>query len=255
MLDNLLRSNVAIVGGGNFCKKLLQLLFSEPFKDCHPTILGVADSDNQAEGRLFAEQMGIFTTADYRELYDLKNLQVLMELTRDEELAGKINKEKPKGVVIIDHIAARTLWSSLQVEAEKRSALKELRHNNFKAAQIDHLFERFADRLADVIRERGERYVEIEKGMIESKKTLSQIIEGSTIPTFVLNQDHVVTHWNKALEKFTGVPADTIVGTTRSSTPFWGEERPTLADVILDQIDEAEIKKLYGENWRRSALI
>ncbi|MGD9080648.1 MAG: ATP-binding protein, partial [Desulfobacterales bacterium] len=48
---------------------------------------------------------------------------------------------------------------------------------------------------------------------------------------------------------------DTIVGTTRSSTPFWGEERPTLADVILDQIDEAEIKKLYGENWRRSALI
>jgi acetaldehyde dehydrogenase (acetylating) len=67
VLDKLLKSNIAIVGGGNFCKKLLQLLFSEPFEDCHPTILGIADVDNQAEGRVLAKQMGIFTTADYRE--------------------------------------------------------------------------------------------------------------------------------------------------------------------------------------------
>ena len=255
MLDKLLKSNIAIVGGGNFCKKLLQLLFSEPFEDCHPTILGIADVDNQAEGRVLAKQMGIFTTADYRELYALKDLQVLMELTADVEFGGIINKEKPTGVELIDHVMARTVWSALQVEAEKRSALKELRRNNFKAAQIDRFFEKFAGRLADVIRERGERYIEIEKGLIESKKALSQIIEGSTIPTFVLNKDHVVTHWNKAMEKLTGARADTMVGTTRPSTPFWGEERPTMADVILDQIGEDEIEKLYGEQWRKSALI
>jgi PAS domain S-box-containing protein len=255
VLDKLLKSNIAIVGGGNFCKKLLLLLYSEPFEDCHPTILGIADVDDAAEGRVYAKQRGIFTTADYRELYDLENLQILMELTADVELGGIINKEKPDGIELIDHVMARTVWSALQVEAEKRSALKELRRNNFKAAQIDRLFERFADRLADVIRERGERYVEIEKGLIESKKALSQIIEGSTIPTFVLNKDHVVTHWNKAMEKVTGARADTMVGTTRPSTPFWGEERPTMADVILDQIGEEEIKKLYGEQWRKSALI
>jgi PAS domain S-box-containing protein len=255
LLDNLLKSNIAIVGGGNFCKKLLELLFSEPFEDCHPTILGVADSDNQAEGRVFAEQMGIFTTSDYRELYGLKDLHILMELTPDVEFASIINKEKPAGVELIDHIKARTVWSSLRVEAEKKIALKELRINSLKETKIDQLFERFADRLAGVIKERSERYAEIEKELIESEKALSQIIQGSTIPTFVLNKDHVVTHWNKALEKLTGVQADTIVGTTRSSLPFWGEERPTMADVILDQIDEDEIKKLYGENWRRSALI
>ncbi len=255
MLDKLLKSNIAIVGGGNFCKKLLQLLFSEPFEDCHPTILGVADIDDRAEGRVLAKQMGIFTTTEYRELYAIKDLQLIMELTADVEFGGIINKEKPTGVELIDHVTARTVWSALQVEAEKRNALKELRRNNFKAAQIDRLFERFADRLADVIRERGERYVEIENGLIESKKTLSQIIEGSTIPTFVLNEDHVVTHWNKALEKLTGTRADKMVGTTRPSTPFWGEERATMADVILDQIGEDEIEKLYGEQWRKSALI
>jgi PAS domain S-box-containing protein len=255
VLKKLLKSNIAIIGGGNFCKRLLQLLFSEPFKDCCPKILGVADINDQAEGLTYAKQSEIYTTADYRELYTLEDLQMLLELTTDEELAGIINREKPDGVELIDHVAARTIWSALQVEAEKKNALNELRQSNFKAAQIDRLFERFADRLAAVINERGKRYVEVEKGLIESKKALSQIIEGSTIPTFVLNKDHVVTHWNKAMEKVTGSKAEAMVGTTRPSTPFWGEERPTMADVILDQIGEDEIKKLYGEQWRKSALI
>ena len=255
MLDKLLKSKIAIVGGGNFCKKLLQLLFSEPFKDCHPTILGIADINGKADGFVYAKQMGIFTTHNYRELCGLKDLQVLMELTADIELGSIINKEKPAGVLLIDHVAARTVWSALQVEAERRNALKELRKNHFNAAKIDLLFERFADRLATVLNERSERYVEIERELIESEKALSQIIEGSTIPTFVLNKDHVVTHWNKAMESLTGVTAETMVGTKRPSKPFWGEERPTMADVILDQISESEIKKLYGETWRKSALI
>jgi PAS domain S-box-containing protein len=255
MLAKLLKSRIAIVGGGSFCKKLLQLVFSEPFEDCRPTILGVADINGKADGFVYAKQMGIFTTHNYAELYPLKGLQVLMELTADIELGGIINKEKPAGVELIDHVDARTVWSALQVEAARRIALKELRQNSFDAAKIDQLFERFADRLANVLNERSERYVEIERELIESEKALSQIIEGSTIPTFVLNKDHVVTHWNKAMEKFTGTRAETIVGTTRPSTPFWGEERPTMADVILDQISEDEIKKLYGETWRKSALI
>jgi PAS domain S-box-containing protein len=255
VLDKLLKSKIAIVGGGNFCKKLLQLLFSSHFDDCRPIILGVADINKQAQGLVYARERGIFTTGDYRKLYALKDLQILMELTDNTEMGGIIKKEKPDGVELIDHIVARNVWSSLQVEAEKRTALVELRKNNFDAAEIDMVFERFADRLAGVIKQRGERYIEIEKELIESERALSQIIEGSTIPTFVLNKDHVVTHWNKALENLTGVQAATMVGTTRPSTPFWGEERPTMADVILDQIGEDEIKKLYGEQWRKSALI
>jgi PAS domain S-box-containing protein len=255
VLHKLLKSNIAIVGGGNFCKRLLQLLYSEPFEECRPAILGIADINGKAEGVVYAKRLGIFTTRDYTELYHLKDLQVLMELTSDIELAGIVHKEMPAGVELIDHVAARTVWSGLMVEAEKRKALKELRQKDFNAAKIDLLFERFAGRLADVINERSARYVEIERELIESEKAVSQIIEGSTIPTFVLNKDHVVTHWNKAMEKFTGARAETMVGTTRPSTPFWGEERPTMADVILDQISEDEIKKLYGETWRKSALI
>ena len=62
------------------------------------TILGVADIESQAEGLEYARQMGIFTTDNYRKLYQLENLQILIELTPDVELGGMIRREKPDGV-------------------------------------------------------------------------------------------------------------------------------------------------------------
>jgi PAS domain S-box-containing protein len=255
MIDELLKSNIAIVGGGRFCKNLLTLIYSELFDDRRPTILGVADRDDQAEGMLYAGRKGIFTTSDYRDLYRLEDLQVIMELTSDDKLSVTINMTKPENVRLIDHVESRTIWTSLQVEAEKRNALNVLGSHKDSTDDINTLFEKFTDRLGDVIRQRSDRYVEIERELIESEIALSQIIEGSTIPTFVLNQDHIITHWNTAMERLTGMPAASMVGTRRQSTPFWGEERPTMADVILDQIGEGEIQKLYGEKWRKSALI
>jgi PAS domain S-box-containing protein len=255
MLNELLKSNIAIIGGGEFCRQLLELLYSDHFKEQRPSILGVADKNVEAEGLLYAAEIGIFTTGDYRDLYQLENLQILMGVTTDVKLGAIITATKPEGIKFIDHVESRTIWTSLQVEKEKRKALKELRQDKYSAENIDSLFEQFADRLADVITERSNRYVEIERELIESERALSQIIEGSTIPTFVLNKDHIVTYWNTAMEKITGTPAESMVGTSRPSTPFWGTTRPTMADVILDQIGEDEIQKLYGEKWRKSALI
>jgi len=255
MANELLQSNFAIVGGGKFCKNLIQLLFSKDFKDQRFSILGVADINDRAEGLLYAAEMGIFTTTDFKDIYHLENLQFILELTGDAGQAAVLNQTKPDGIKIIDHVDSRTIWTSLQVEQEKRKALTALGENSFGADDIGSLFEKFADRLGEVITERSNRYVDIERELIESEEALSQIIEGSTIPTFVINKDHVLTHWNRAMENLTGAKAETMVGTTRQSTPFWGEERPTMADVILDQIGKDEIKKLYGEKWRESVLI
>jgi transcriptional regulator with PAS, ATPase and Fis domain len=45
------------------------------------------------------------------------------------------------------------------------------------------------------------------KELEEKEQALSQIIQGSTTPTFVINRNHIVTHWNQALEKLTGYAA------------------------------------------------
>ena len=91
--------------------------------------------------------------------------------------------------------------------------------------------------------------------MEESRRSLSQIIQGSTIPTFVLNQEHVITHWNGALEQLTGYPASQMVGTYNQWAPFWDSERSTMADVILDQKSDQEVWDLYGGKWKKSDLI
>ncbi|MDP4978339.1 MAG: hypothetical protein NWQ21_02695, partial [Desulfobacterales bacterium] len=129
MIENLLDSNIAIIGGGRFCKIFLEYLYDKNFMDRSPTLLGVADINPHAEGLLFADRMGIFTTRDYRELYRLENLQVLIEMTDDVSLGDTIQETKPEGVELIDHIDARAIWSSLQLEREKRQALKELKQH------------------------------------------------------------------------------------------------------------------------------
>ncbi|HHP7235180.1 MAG TPA: PAS domain S-box protein [Desulfobacterales bacterium] len=254
-IENLLEANIAIVGGGRFCRIFLEYLYDRNFMDRSPKLLGVADTNLEAEGVRLARKLGAFTTTDYRELYDLEGLQVLIELTDDRRIWDRIAKTKPPGVTLIDHAESRAVWSSLQLEREKRTALRRLRQDETVSEKTLQQFERFADSLAQLMHRRNQRYLEIEKGLVESERTLEQIIQGSTIPTFVINKNHLVTHWNKAMERLTGLSAVEVIGTSRQWAPFWENERPSMADVILDQIGEEEIKTLYGNQWRRSALI
>jgi PAS domain S-box-containing protein len=93
------------------------------------------------------------------------------------------------------------------------------------------------------------------KKLVTSERALSQIIQGSTIPTFVINKDHIVTHWNRACEKLTGYASEEIVGTNEQWRPFRSEERPTIADLILDGVKVEDLWRFYGTKWKESELI
>jgi PAS domain S-box-containing protein len=94
-----------------------------------------------------------------------------------------------------------------------------------------------------------------DKALRESEKKLSQIIEGSSTPIFVIDKNHTVTHWNKACENLTGFSAGEMVGTKKQWTPFYSTERPVLADVIVDNLTEEGIAKYYHNKFQKSALI
>jgi PAS domain S-box-containing protein len=254
-VKNLIESNIAIVGAGKFCKTFLQFLYSEEISDRKPKILGVADIDGQAPGLQYAKKMGIFTTNDYGEFYRFKDLQVILELTRDNELAQIIKKSKPPDVILIDHFGSRYLWDSLQIEDVKIKALKELRCLKSDPEAVESLFEQITERFSKIIRQRNLRSRKIEMELVGQQRTLSQIIQGSTIPTFVINKSHIITHWNKAMERLSNILAEDVVGTNRQWEPFYGQKRPTMADLILEKSEEDEIKKFYGTKWRKSALI
>ncbi|RII29750.1 MAG: hypothetical protein CXR30_10565 [Geobacter sp.] len=90
---------------------------------------------------------------------------------------------------------------------------------------------------------------------LESQNRLAQIVEGFSVPTFVIDENHVVTHWNRACATVTGVPAEEIIGTRDQWRAFYQSERPVLADLIVDGGCEEMLADLYGSKCRRSAII
>ena len=126
MLKDFLNSKIAIVGGGNFCKNLLEIIYNTEFDADRPSFAGVADTNKNAEGMLTARKLGIPTTTDYRDFFKMPDLQILMELTPDFGFSAVIGREKPAGLQFIDHIEARSVWSALQLEKARRKALKVL---------------------------------------------------------------------------------------------------------------------------------
>ena len=94
-----------------------------------------------------------------------------------------------------------------------------------------------------------------EKTIRECDERLTQIIHGNSVPTFVIDKDHKITHWNKACEKLTGIKADVVIGTKKQWSAFYSAERPVMADIIVDSTPEEEITKYYNGSYRKSGLI
>lgn len=84
---------------------------------------------------------------------------------------------------------------------------------------------------------------------------LLHIVEGITIPTFVIDNDHIVTHWNQACANITGVSADEVIGTRQQWRAFYTSERPVMADLIVDKVIEDLVAKHYGGKYLRSKTI
>jgi len=87
---------------------------------------------------------------------------------------------------------------------------------------------------------------ELQDRLIREHKTLEGILEGSPTPTFVLHKDHTILYWNKACSKMTGYDAAGMVGTEKHYLPFYEQERPGMAHLIIDG-DSEGMKHYYGE--------
>jgi two-component system sensor kinase FixL len=116
--------NVAIVGGGRGCKAIMTMILAEKLQKLRMKLMGVASTDTEAVGYLYAKEKGIYTTRNYHDLYSLKDLNMIIELTGREEIANDISATKPGQVRLMDHAAARLFWDVFQIE-EKRSSERE----------------------------------------------------------------------------------------------------------------------------------
>ncbi len=120
--------------------------------------------------------------------------------------------------------------------------------------EIGTLGQAFNEMLAEMERQK--------KAIHEQKAFTEKLLLNSAVPSFVLDGEHRVIIWNKACEKLTGIKADAMLGSTETWRGFYQEERPVLADIIIDaniknrSFDYVSFKKspltpdgLQAEGW------
>lgn len=84
-----------------------------------------------------------------------------------------------------------------------------------------------------------------ERALLESQQRLADIINFLPDATFAVDLGRRVIIWNRGMETMTGIPASEILGKSGYAIPFYGRERPVLADYVLDRSEET--RRLYSE--------
>lgn len=115
---------LAIVGGGRACKFFLELIKSKSFPLLNIELAGVCDIDPQAEGLIMAQEMGIYTTDDFRDFFKIKNLDGIIELTNNKSVLLDLIQLRPKRVGIVEH----NIGSLLRTLFTINQRLKEAEH-------------------------------------------------------------------------------------------------------------------------------
>jgi two-component system, NtrC family, sensor kinase len=95
----------------------------------------------------------------------------------------------------------------------------------------------------------------VQNSLLEMTKMLSQIIDGASVPSLVIDRHHRVTHWNTACERLTGIKRSEVIGSRDGWKAFYREKRPLLAEMIVDGADQATLQSFYGASVNPSSAI
>jgi PAS domain S-box-containing protein len=93
-----------------------------------------------------------------------------------------------------------------------------------------------------------------EEAVRESEQKLKAAVYGSPIPQFVIDRNHRVVYWNKALEEISGLRAEEMVNTDNHWLAFYKEKRPCMCDLLVDRHANS-IPEWYGAQYRKSRLV
>jgi PAS domain S-box-containing protein len=248
---------ILIIGGNRPCRQILEILLGSGFKDLAIKIIAVADTMPHLEGINYAREKGILVINDYSMISGLSDIDLILKLKNDEKLNLILDKVDAERVRIIDfdEYLIMSFLHFLQAEEEKIWIKNKIRAGETDKDEILDLFDKFSRRIQKNAEEENFHLKVEREDLLKMEKELSHIIQGSMIPTFIINNDHIITHWNRACEELTGQKAYELVGTDRQWVPFRSAKRPTMADVIVGGMSEEEVSKYYGSSWRKSSLI
>jgi signal transduction histidine kinase len=117
---------LAIVGGGRACKFFLKLVGLGNLPYLKIDIIGVCDINPEAEGFRMAQQLGIYTTTDFKDLFGLEDLDGIVELTNSRDVLVELIQLRPARIGIVEHNIGRLLRDLFTVDQKLRSAEQQI---------------------------------------------------------------------------------------------------------------------------------
>lgn len=98
---------IAVIGGGRRCEAFLEMLDSMRFPRLKAQIVAVADLNPDAAGMQSARRKGIATTGDFHDFFKIPDLDMVIELTGNEELLEDFLRLKPPNVRVLEATISR----------------------------------------------------------------------------------------------------------------------------------------------------
>lgn len=96
---------------------------------------------------------------------------------------------------------------------------------------------------------------QVEQALRQGRRMLEASLAGLPAAVMVVDRQHQVAHWNLAMARLTGTPAEEVVGSNRQWRPFYDQPRPVMADLIVDQDLEGLVRHYGDSGLKRSTLV
>jgi PAS domain-containing protein len=84
---------------------------------------------------------------------------------------------------------------------------------------------------------------------------IGSLLEDNSLPAFMIDREHKITHWNRAMENLTGVKAVDRIGTSDQWKQFYPEKRPSLCDIVIEKSPDDLVGKFYAGKYQTNDLI
>ncbi len=169
-----------IIGGGKGCYAILKLIKEQQVKELNIEVVAVVDKNKEAEGVVFARELGLSTFTNHKEALALPEIEMVIELTGDDSFLKTLKKEISPSIKLIEHSVAHIFWDLMYAYEELGKKMTDLKTLE-KKIESDNVF-------------------------------LQSIFDSLQDLSIVMTLDQTVTRANKAFCNFVGLPEEKIIG-------------------------------------------
>lgn len=124
--ERIFNMNIAVIGGGTRCKKLIEVIEQHTFREMHPKVVAVADLNINAPGFLKAKDKGLFVTTDYNDFFKRDDIDLIIELAGNMDIYNDVLAKKKKNVRAIASPTANLFWEISRVSILQKKTDQEL---------------------------------------------------------------------------------------------------------------------------------